>query len=43
MALPPALQALAIGSVSAPNVLELYVDYLCTCNLLTQAPFLQRS
>ncbi|WFD38405.1 uncharacterized protein MJAP1_001357 [Malassezia japonica] len=29
MALPPALQALAIGSVSAPNVLELYVDYLC--------------
>lgn len=29
MALPPSLQALSIGSLTAPNTLELFVDYLC--------------
>lgn len=29
MALPPSLQALSIGSLTAPNTLELYLDYLC--------------
>ncbi|PWY99006.1 hypothetical protein BCV70DRAFT_201223 [Testicularia cyperi] len=29
MALPPTLQALSIGSLTAPNTLELFLDYLC--------------
>ena len=29
MALPPSLQALSIGSLTAPNTLELFLDYLC--------------
>lgn len=29
MALPPSLQALSIGALTAPNTLELFVDYLC--------------
>lgn len=29
MALPPSLKALCIGEPSAPNTLELYLDYLC--------------
>lgn len=29
MALPPTLRALQLGSASAPNVLEVYVDFVC--------------
>jgi hypothetical protein len=29
MALPPTLRALQLGDVSAPNVLEVYIDFVC--------------